>query len=1307
MRTSTHNTLALIPDRMSDDSPLEENVGASQFLTRRFLRLGILCLLVVNGWPFKHAARNFSPWSALQFPGTHSSNALDGDSSSNYTGGNAGTSNDAGVEKKYSQVYLPVVDHRETLESDTLEAFSAKSQAVGFWYDAAAVVRSGCVLPSFPFGLLAGGSAEDHDACQPPGLPIVGVLLLLLAAFLAPRLSSHSTSGVCKTAVTGMCIVAVALGGADATCAGSNNCDASATCRDTVGSFSCVCDAGYANYTFYSEVATWTDLSTPSSGTPPAGRHAHGFAAIDGKLYVHGGFDGSAILDNLLEYDVATATWTNLSTPSSGTPPTARLHHGFAAMDGMLYVHSGADSGYLDDLHVYNITNATWTELSTPTSGTPPSGRREHGFAAIDGKLYVYAGLNNSGSYLDDLHAYDIDTATWTDLSTPSIGIPPSARTGMGLVAMNGKLYVQAGRSSTGASLDDLYEYDIATTTWTNLSTPSSGTPPPVRYYHGLAAMNGMLYVHGGNTALDDLYEYNITTATWTDLSTPSSGTPPSGRREHGFAAINSKLYVHGGNRSGSLDDLHEYVRYSDVVACSNIDECSGFNDCHANANCTDTNGSFTCTCNTGYSGNGTSCPNIDECVGFNLTNCHANATCTDTDGSFTCACDAGFSGSGTSCSNIDECVGSNNCDANANCTDTEGSFTCTCNTGYSGSGDSCSNIDECVVPNVCQANATCTDTDGSFTCGCDGGFQGTAGQNCTACAAGEFKASLGEGACLQCAAGTYSWEAAAACIACPANSESLAGSANISDCVCRRGYTGSLGAPCSACPRGSYKGLLGFAACRNCSVGTYAEEAGATTCMACSDGSYALEEGESSCSECAATDVLRIPQCLARGDYGVRDEHCCWEAELGCGAAGVVLDGVSEGECAARVQNIDAWVSGPMEIVVSWSLPTTEAERDNITGYNLVIYDATDGYDETPPYSTYEKRMPLGQYNDAVNRFVAPCKVWYAYLEGWDAAGLWEEGTVTKLSVLDSGLGAGPGNLSISNEPGQGFTGTYDVCPLPWNELDLAVQGEDYTGPSFEVCNLTVDSGGDYYYREGIVDVTLQGLDPNRSLIIPPRIKFEIERGVTSTGTCSSLLCRPAFKLDNGTGTANIFNSSSGVPFPGLQKGHRYHFAVIPQDRRGFGRFPPFDADVLATYAPGGWVSQVAMDVPAPPEDLALSSCSPGHVVVTWSLPRDMGALNEATRTMAATPLGRLWPTGALAAVGGAEAISRWRVQVSTVPDYSPALTVNVSLSDSDARDGPAYRHVFSDLEYGRVHFVRVAVETAAGLGGWSNATV
>ena len=57
------------------------------------------------------------------------------------------------------------------------------------------------------------------------------------------------------------------------------------------------------------------------------------------------------------------------------------------------------------------------------------------------------------------------------------------------------------------------------------------------------------------------------------------------------------------------------------------------------------------CAIETGYtcSGQPNTCQDINECI-TNTDNCDADATCTNTAGSFTCACNAGFSGDGTSC---------------------------------------------------------------------------------------------------------------------------------------------------------------------------------------------------------------------------------------------------------------------------------------------------------------------------------------------------------------------------------------------------------------------------------------------------------------------------------------------------------------------------------------------------------------------------------------------------------------------------------------------------------------------------------
>lgn len=74
---------------------------------------------------------------------------------------------------------------------------------------------------------------------------------------------------------------------------------------------------------------------------------------------------------------------------------------------------------------------------------------------------------------------------------------------------------------------------------------------------------------------------------------------------------------------------------------CHDINECD-MNPaiCDSNAGCQNNVGSFSCTCNEGYSfdENTLTCENIDECNQENQV-CGAYTECKDNDGSFLCDC--------------------------------------------------------------------------------------------------------------------------------------------------------------------------------------------------------------------------------------------------------------------------------------------------------------------------------------------------------------------------------------------------------------------------------------------------------------------------------------------------------------------------------------------------------------------------------------------------------------------------------------------------------------------------------------------
>ncbi|XP_060566863.1 nidogen-1-like [Ruditapes philippinarum] len=126
-----------------------------------------------------------------------------------------------------------------------------------------------------------------------------------------------------------------------------------------------------------------------------------------------------------------------------------------------------------------------------------------------------------------------------------------------------------------------------------------------------------------------------------------------------------------------------------------------------------------TCDCTgSGYTGDYCTV-DVDECASSSSNNCDENAQCTNTNGSFTCACNTGYTGDGVSCTDIDECDNTP-CDSNATCENTAGSFTCTCNTGYTGNGlpGNCGNIDECVtLETACAEGYGCEDKIPGYCC--------------------------------------------------------------------------------------------------------------------------------------------------------------------------------------------------------------------------------------------------------------------------------------------------------------------------------------------------------------------------------------------------------------------------------------------------------------------------------------------------------------------------------------------------------------------------------------------------------------
>ncbi|KAK3088019.1 hypothetical protein FSP39_013547 [Pinctada imbricata] len=173
-------------------------------------------------------------------------------------------------------------------------------------------------------------------------------------------------------------------------------------------------------------------------------------------------------------------------------------------------------------------------------------------------------------------------------------------------------------------------------------------------------------------------------------------------------------------------------IGWSGMNCSEDTDSCIG-NPCISGSNCTDLTpgeeanlgrGHNCSSCPAGYIEKGNKCEDIDECK---LNTC--DHKCSDTEGSFICSCHPGYklAGDKTSCEACDIPYYGENCTSICQCG--HGSDTCDpvhgclCNTGWT--GDDCDeDEDECsLIPSVCQADQICSNLAGSFQCSCTDGF--------------------------------------------------------------------------------------------------------------------------------------------------------------------------------------------------------------------------------------------------------------------------------------------------------------------------------------------------------------------------------------------------------------------------------------------------------------------------------------------------------------------------------------------------------------------------------------------------------
>ncbi|MFQ5671866.1 MAG: Kelch repeat-containing protein [Nitrospinales bacterium] len=236
----------------------------------------------------------------------------------------------------------------------------------------------------------------------------------------------------------------------------------------------------------------------------PRPLHHTSASAVNGKIYVIGGFDSGlwTAVATTYEYDPATDRW-----QKKRPMPTARGAMAAGVIDGKIYLVGGAHRKFLrlvntDANEVYDPATDQWRTLSPiPTARDHLTVSTFHGILyAIGGRINVDYNKNLSAN-----EAYDPAIDRWTRRKPM-----PTARSGITSQVLRGKVFVLGGESSAGTFREN-EAYDPVADAWTPMAPMKGG-------HHGLGSTVVMDQIHvltggpnpgGGGSAIHEVFSLN------------------------------------------------------------------------------------------------------------------------------------------------------------------------------------------------------------------------------------------------------------------------------------------------------------------------------------------------------------------------------------------------------------------------------------------------------------------------------------------------------------------------------------------------------------------------------------------------------------------------------------------------------------------------------------------------------------------------------------------------------------------------------------------------------------------------------
>jgi hypothetical protein len=294
----------------------------------------------------------------------------------------------------------------------------------------------------------------------------------------------------------------------------------------------------------------------------PAARWDHTLSAdpATGNLILFGGRDAAgAPFGDTWVYATGEQTWT----PVAGSAPSPRFGQAVAVdtANRALYLFAGQADGatFFNDAWRFDLDDLTWSEI--PTGDARPSPR--YGTSAVlddAGNVIVSHGFTFEGRF-DDTWSLDPKSGVWSDVSPAAETRPLKRCLHEAVWDEAGQRMLLYGGCASGfgpCPLGDLWAFDPAARTWTELTPPAS---PAARSNPALVRDDaaGAIWLVDGLTEAGyaaDLWTLDLAqTPLWSDVA--QGADVPAPRASHDAAALDGAVYLFGGiGDAGPLADL-------------------------------------------------------------------------------------------------------------------------------------------------------------------------------------------------------------------------------------------------------------------------------------------------------------------------------------------------------------------------------------------------------------------------------------------------------------------------------------------------------------------------------------------------------------------------------------------------------------------------------------------------------------------------------------------------------------------------------------------------------------------------------